>query len=185
MAAFWGWISGLCSSLPFSPITNCRFYFQFEFRKIIDTCHSCWHDTNIEDPVAPRDRGRPIIPTWLVHVDKLFYTIFFVLVHFTTITITNNSSYFQILRPSENPAKITREGDQEKQPAKLGPFMTGNGRHKTGIFSWFTPGVFLGMKIPSQTKKNLVSGTLFLVRREKLTCLPSSSNRNISRSWVL
>ena len=116
--------SGLCSSLPFSPITNCQFYFQFEFRKIIDTCHSCWCDTNIEDPIAPRDRGRPIIPTWLVHIDKLFYTIFFVLIHFITITITDNSSYFQILRPSENPAKITREGDQEKQPAKLGPFMT-------------------------------------------------------------
>jgi len=37
------------------------------------------------------------------------------------------------------PAKIARGGDQEKQPAKLGPFMTGNGRHTTGIFPRFIP----------------------------------------------
>jgi len=75
---------------------------------------------------------------------SLFYNVFFVLyILLCTITITDNSScIFKSLDHPKIPvipAKISREGDQEKQPAELGPFMTGNGRHTTGIFSRFTP----------------------------------------------
>jgi len=64
---FVGSISRLHSSLSsISLITNCPFHFQFEFGKVIETHRSCWRDTDIEEPMAPRDGGRPIILTRLI-----------------------------------------------------------------------------------------------------------------------